>query len=246
MGPKAFYFGTFLLVILVSIFKLINDEQKKFNVENIFASSIEIIITSIGFIYALVEKDGEYQDLYIVIFVLLFIGLIFESDRLGKYRWFANLTLMSITIFFPAYFLFFQPNEEIVANLTPQEIRDLGLDQTVDHTSILKKVCSDYLSDNGPFNESEFIDHIPFIRDENEKKLFMACFHLNKGKQQKVIEYLNSINSHFRDIFSVDINFILFKSYYPDYEKVINLDLLNKTSWIGITQEQIDKAQKLH
>jgi hypothetical protein len=215
-------------------------EKNKFNWRNIFGSSIEIIIASIGFIYALVEKDSKYQALYYLIILLLILGIIFERFP-QKFRWLANIILMLATIAIPAIFLFRTENPEKVASTSILTEKDkVLLKQGVTNSANLKKMCAEYLSGKNPINETVFIAEIEKCTDIEEKNLYMACFLKQKENYSGVEEYLNDVK---REGFKTDKNYILFLINKSQPERVNSLEINDNGSWLGIDKVKLQEAK---
>ena len=247
------YFVTFCLPLLLewnrlqTVWDKQTDEEKqqeknKFNWRNIFGSSIEIIIASIGFIYALVEKDSKYQALYYLIILLLILGIIFERFP-QKFRWIANIVLMLSTIAIPAIFLFKTENPEKNASTSILTEKDKELlKQGGTNSANLKKMCAEYLSGKGPINETVFVAEIEKCTDREEKNLYMACFLKQKENYPVVEEYLNEVK---REGFKTDKNYILFLINKSQPERVINLEIKDNSSWLGIEKAKIQEAKTI-
>jgi len=242
-----YFFCTFLITLLSQLLKPLTASDKIKNpLKKIFSSSFDIIFTSIGFIYALVEKDNDFQFLYLGIIVLLLVGLALEKFLEGEILWISNLLLMAFTIASLSFFVFIDSSEKKA--LSEKDLHHLGQlsNKTVNLKNNLKKICSEYLSEIKPFDEVEFKNIITNLTEndlnEDEINLFMACFFLQKGELSNIEEdYLKKIKSN---RFDTDKSFIKFKINRSNYDKISNLELDENLSWLEINKEKIKEAKK--
>jgi hypothetical protein len=222
--------------------------EKKSNKEltwkTIFSSSFEIIITSAGFIYVLVEKDSKFQILYSVAVVLFILGMIFEEFE-GEKRWMANILLMAIAVFLPAYFLFFKGERPAIGTAALAETDMSYLATPSEKVVKLKEICAGYLSENKSMSEAEFSSIIKGLSktdiNEEEKNLFMACLLLQKEKYTQVEDYLKKVQS---PIFNADKSFIKFKASKSNYDVISKLDFNEDSSWLGISKEKMAEVKR--
>jgi hypothetical protein len=232
------FFGiTFLLPILIEIYRLISAEKSNWS-EFFTSSSLSLLFVSVGFVYGLVEKNSSYQVLYLIILMQVVSTMILEKMN-NKIKWPLNTILIISAVAIPFYFLFQKQEQSSL-----KHSRELGPEETAFLNNVnskgqeLRKMCSRFLNGEGSIDEQIFKERILECSNSDEKNLYFACLALQRGDNANLDIFLKKINVKEYETDKAYISSLIDSNGSASATNIVALT--RGAPWLGISQEKLN------